>query len=114
MWERISEIVMSVNSILRVYVHTIFLIIRYNFLILPSRIRILPSLTIFLFFSPNYIIQKHYLGPCSKIHAEELRAEYEKVKLTKNYGYEEEALAFISPMIHDCDRKITKAKMRVF
>ncbi|SIO73438.1 LUC7 N_terminus [Babesia microti strain RI] len=56
---------------------------------------------------------KHYLGPCSKIHAEELRAEYEKVKLTKNYGYEEEALAFISPMIHDCDRKITKAKMRV-
>lgn len=55
---------------------------------------------------------KHYIGPCSKNHSEELRAKYLEARKEKYYGYEDDTLRFIIPMIEDCDRRVQKGRLR--
>lgn len=55
---------------------------------------------------------KHYIGPCQKKHSDELRAKYLEERKNRYYGYEEETLHFILPMIDDCDRRVLKGRQR--
>ncbi|GFE54853.1 U1 snRNP-associated protein Usp106 [Babesia ovis] len=55
---------------------------------------------------------KHYLGPCSKIHSDELRAKYLEKRKTHYYGYEADTLRFIIPLLEDCDRRVQRGRIR--
>jgi len=48
------------------------------------------------------------MGECPNTHSDELKEMYEKARQAKYYGYEEESLRFMKPVVDECDRKITK------
>lgn len=56
---------------------------------------------------------KQYLGECRNIHSEKLRERYMEERKNHYYGYEEDTLRAIQPIIDDCDRKVVRAKARV-
>nr|CAG4644233.1 EOG090X0BOE [Lepidurus arcticus] len=53
------------------------------------------------------------LGECQKIHDLALRADYEKAALTKDYGYDIDAMEHLQSFISDCDRRTEAAKKRL-
>lgn len=53
------------------------------------------------------------LGECPKVHDLALRADYEKAKMSKNYGYELDALDHLQAFVADADRKTELAKKRL-
>eukprot|EP00371_Babesia_bovis_P001437 XP_001610084.1 hypothetical protein [Babesia bovis T2Bo] len=57
-------------------------------------------------------VQKHYLGPCSKIHSDELKSKYLEERKSRYYGYEEDTMRVIMPLIEDCDRRVQRGRMR--
>eukprot|EP01071_Lankesteria_metandrocarpae_P004295 Lankesteria_metandrocarpae@DN3466_c0_g1_i1.p2 len=54
---------------------------------------------------------KLFLGPCPKTHSDELQAQYMTARVSKYYGFEEDALRYIKPLIDNCDVKVQKLAM---
>lgn len=53
------------------------------------------------------------LGPCSKIHSDKLKADYQKARLKKDYGFEYDYLRDLNKYIDDCNRRIESAQKRL-
>ncbi|KAF8822529.1 putative U1 snRNP-associated protein Usp106 [Cardiosporidium cionae] len=55
---------------------------------------------------------KHYLGACPKEHSDEMRMRFLEARKKKRYGFEEETLHVIQPLVDDSDRKIFRGQAR--
>lgn len=66
-------------------------------------------------FCPNelFINTKADLGPCSKIHDENMKKEYEQSNHYMKSHYEDEFLRFCQGMLTDVEKRIRRAKQRL-
>ena len=48
------------------------------------------------------------LGECPKLHAPNLKTEYEEARKKKDYGYEYDLEMHLQRYVEDCDRKIKR------
>ncbi|CAB3381177.1 Hypothetical predicted protein [Cloeon dipterum] len=53
------------------------------------------------------------LGPCPKIHDDEMRKEYAKQSTYRKQQYEDEFIRFCQGMLNEVERKIAKGKVRL-
>lgn len=53
------------------------------------------------------------LGPCSKIHSDKLKADYQKARLKKDFGFEYDYLRDLNKYVDDCNRRIDAAQKRL-
>ena len=53
------------------------------------------------------------LGPCYKVHDEQLRRSYVESDMRGKLGYEADFLAYLERIIRDLDRKITRGQDRL-
>ncbi|KAL0205451.1 hypothetical protein P9112_000758 [Eukaryota sp. TZLM1-RC] len=51
--------------------------------------------------------------PCTLKHSDTLKAEYEKARKTRDYGFEREALRTLERIVSDCDKRIDRFKNRL-
>lgn len=85
-----------------------------------DRFFLLPSQLISLFFQHSFCPHDLFtntrsdLGPCSKIHDEEMRKQYQEApRCNRKIDVENEFFRFISSMCQEVDRKILKGKQRL-
>uniref|UniRef100_T1J2U3 Luc7-like protein 3 n=1 Tax=Strigamia maritima TaxID=126957 RepID=T1J2U3_STRMM len=66
-------------------------------------------------FCPNelFVNTRADLGPCEKIHDEQLKSEYERSPGYQKMGYEEDFLRFCQGMMADVERRIRRGKQRL-
>ena len=53
------------------------------------------------------------MGPCDKIHDEELKKQYEKSSRFGRLGFEEEFEEYIRDLLNDAERKIRRGNERL-
>jgi hypothetical protein len=53
------------------------------------------------------------LGPCPKIHDEEMKKEYANQSTYRKQQYEDEFIRFCQGMLNEVERKIAKGKVRL-
>ena len=53
------------------------------------------------------------MGECYKIHSVQMKDEYEKASLKRDYRYEEEVLEFLKRFLSENERKIELSKKRI-
>lgn len=63
--------------------------------------------------SELFVNTKSDLGPCDKIHDENLREEYLKNSENDRYGWERDFYDYLQMLVMDLDRKIKRGKERV-
>ncbi|KAI9769136.1 MAG: splicing factor [Geoglossum simile] len=56
---------------------------------------------------------KQDLGPCPKVHSEQLKTEYENDKEKAKYGYEYDYMRDLQKYIDECNRRIDAAQRRL-
>jgi len=66
-------------------------------------------------FCPNelFVNTKADLGPCSKIHDEGLKQDYQKSDRKGTYGYEQDFLSALTKILNDLDRKARAHRERL-
>lgn len=56
---------------------------------------------------------KQDLGPCPKVHSEQLKTEYENDKDKAKHGYEYDYMRDLQKYIEECNRRIDAAQRRL-